>query len=135
MANIYSIIKCVFLLFTVLLQVLSRHESSSGGLLRYGGGGGGGVFHCRGRPVPLPSPSHPGGLSSYLDRLLPVSVQEEAFHRVTILLRKESVCCDMFPFFFCLLWRREFRTVDLPPITDQVHINKQHSLVYIYLGI
>ncbi len=65
-----------------------------------------------------------GGLSSYLDSLLPCGVQEDAFHRGALLLRQgkeaASLYFDVFPFFFCLLWRREFKTLDLPPIADQV---------------
>ncbi len=72
------------------------------------------------RPSRRPSLSPMPDLSSYLASMLPVSLQEEAFHRGALLLRKESVYFDdLFPYFFCLLWRREFRTLDLPPISDQ----------------
>ena len=58
-------------------------------------------------------------LSRYLDGLLPTGVQEEAFHRGAQLLRKESLYFDMFPLFFCLLWRGDFKHLELPPVADR----------------
>ena len=60
---------------------------------------------------------NPNSLSRHLDALLPLSVQEEAFHKGAHLLKKE-LYFDMFPLYFCLLWKPEFRHLDLPPLGD-----------------
>ena len=41
------------------------------------------------------------------------------FCRGAQLLRKESLYFDMFPLFFCLLWRGDFKHLELPPVADR----------------
>ncbi len=74
------------------------------------------MFYGR-RPILL----HSARLSRYLDSLLPISVQEEAFHRGAQLLRKAEILYNadvVFPIFFCLLWRHQFRHLDAPPVAS-----------------
>lgn len=57
-------------------------------------------------------------LASYVDKSLPMSFQEEVLHRGIQMLRKELCLFDMFPAFFCLLWRPKFAHLDIPPISE-----------------
>ena len=57
-------------------------------------------------------------LSAHLDKFMPIAIQEECFHRGAQMLRKELFLFDAFPLYFRLLWRPEFRHLDIPPILD-----------------
>ena len=57
---------------------------------------------------------------SYLDLFMPISMQEEAFHRGTQMVRKEELYCgqfDMYASFFYLFWRKEFRLLNIPQLS------------------
>ena len=57
---------------------------------------------------------------SYLDLFMPISMQEEAFHRGTQMVRKEELFCgqfDMYASFFYLFWRKEFRLLNIPQLS------------------
>lgn len=93
------------------LKVLNfyQNEPCLDDLLYHHGKHGGGLSN----PILLNSSK----LLDYLDRFLPVSYQEEAFHRGAQMLRKEVFLSgDMFPVYFCLLWRSSFRHLDIPPV-------------------
>lgn len=68
--------------------------------------------------------SKPVSLATYLDNLLPRQIQEELLHRGAQLLRRD-LYNDLFPTFFCLIWRSDFRLLHLsniPATVDKITI-------------
>ena len=65
--------------------------------------------------------SHTNDILSYLDLFMPISMQEEAFHRGTQMVRKEELFCgqfDMYASLFYLFWRKEFRLLNIPQLSN-----------------
>ena len=66
-----------------------------------------------------PADSNFNEILGYLDLFMPISMQEEAFHRGTQMVRKEELFCgqfDMYASFFYLFWRKEFRLLNIPQL-------------------